>query len=76
MRYTVLLERDEDEGVYVVSVPALPGCFTQGPTVELALERAREAIVGHVAALAEQGQTVPVETTPPLLTTIDVGAAA
>ena len=76
MRYTVLLERDEESGMYVVSVPSLSGCFTQGPTVELALERAREAITGHVAALVEIGEAVPVETNPPLLTAVEVDAAA
>jgi len=60
-RYTVLIERDQDEGVYVVTVPALPGCVTQGSTFEQARERAREAISGHVAALRDLGQPVPVE---------------
>ena len=76
MRYTVLLERDDEAGMYVVSVPTLPGCFTQGATVEQALERAREAVGGHVAALAELGEPVPVETSPPLLTSIDIEPAA
>ena len=76
MRYTVVLERDDEAGMYVVSVPTLPGCFTQGVTVEQALARAREAVAGHVAALAELGQPVPVETSPPLLTAIDVEPAA
>ena len=31
MRYTVVLEREEDGG-YVASVPALPGCVSQGDT--------------------------------------------
>lgn len=71
MRFTVLLTRDDEAGQYVVSVPTLPGCFTQGATVEQALERAREAVAGHVAALVEIGAPVPVEASPPLLTTID-----
>ncbi len=76
MRYTVLLERDDEVGLYVVSVPTLPGCFTQGATVEQALERAREAVAGHVAALMEIGEPVPVEAIPPLLTAIDIEPAA
>jgi predicted RNase H-like HicB family nuclease len=76
MRYTVLLELDDEVGMYVVSVPTLPGCFTQGATVEQALERAREAITGHVAALADLGEPIPVETTPPLLTSVEIEAAA
>ena len=43
MRYTVILEQEPDGG-YVASVPALPGCVTQGDTREDALANAREAI--------------------------------
>jgi predicted RNase H-like HicB family nuclease len=63
-RYTVRLEYDEDSPGYVVSVPSLPGCFTQGPSVPEALERAKEAIAGHVAALRELGEDVPKEHVP------------
>jgi predicted RNase H-like HicB family nuclease len=41
-RFTVVLERDED-GVYVASVPALPGCHTQGRSLDQAMRRIREA---------------------------------
>ncbi|MDQ0285422.1 putative RNase H-like HicB family nuclease [Desulfofundulus luciae] len=58
-RYKVILEWDEEGQGYVVSVPALPGCFTQGDTVEEALERAKEAIAGHLAALAREGLPLP-----------------
>ncbi|MGQ9497511.1 MAG: type II toxin-antitoxin system HicB family antitoxin [Desulfotomaculales bacterium] len=57
--YKVILEWDEEGQGYVVSVPALPGCFTQGDTVEEALERAKEAIAGHLAALAREGGLAP-----------------
>ena len=70
-RYTVILDYEEGEG-YAVSVPALPGCFTQGATVEQALGRAREAIAGHIAALAATGQPVPDETTAPIIAAVDV----
>ncbi|AAM04204.1 conserved hypothetical protein [Methanosarcina acetivorans C2A] len=43
LNYTVLIEQDED-GVYVAKVPDIPGCYTQGKTVEQAMERIREAI--------------------------------
>ncbi len=43
MDFTVLLERDRD-GWYVATVPDIPGCHTQGKTVEQALERINEAI--------------------------------
>lgn len=41
--FTVLLEQDED-GIYVAKVPDIPGCYTQGKTVEEAMERIKEAI--------------------------------
>lgn len=39
--YTIILEADQEEGGYTVTVPALPGCITQGATVGQCLERAR-----------------------------------
>ncbi len=61
MRYTVLLDWDAEAEAYAVSVPALPGCVDYGPTVEIATERAREAIAGWVAWLVADGEPVPVE---------------
>ncbi len=45
MIYHILIEQDE-EGYYVVSVPALPGCASQGKTKEEAVRNIREAIAG------------------------------
>jgi antitoxin HicB len=56
--YRIVLEPGGDGG-YVVSVPALPGCLTQGATVEQAMERAHEAIEVHVAGLLLTGEPVP-----------------
>jgi predicted RNase H-like HicB family nuclease len=41
--YTVVIEKDED-GYFVGSVPALPGCHTQGVSIDQLLERMQEAI--------------------------------
>jgi predicted RNase H-like HicB family nuclease len=41
--YTIVIERDED-GYYVGSVPAMPGCHTQGKSIDQLLERMKEAI--------------------------------
>ncbi len=71
-RFTVLLERGESEDVWVATVPALPGCMTQGATVDEALERAQEAVTGHVEALIALGEQIPQETVGALVTTIDV----
>ena len=58
--YTVVLEADR-EGGFVVSVPALPGCFTQGESRAEALENAREAIAAYVEELRARGEEVPIE---------------
>lgn len=47
-RFTLLLTPNPGEDMLTVTVPALPGCVTQGRTVEQALERAREAIHLHL----------------------------
>lgn len=41
--FTVLIEKDED-GYFVGSVPALPGCHTQGESIDQLLKRMQEAI--------------------------------
>ena len=41
--FDVVIERDE-EGLYVASVPSLPGCHTQAPSLDSLMERIREAI--------------------------------
>jgi predicted RNase H-like HicB family nuclease len=41
--FTILFEKDED-GIYVASVPALPGCHTQAQNLEELFPRIREAI--------------------------------
>ena len=42
MRYTVILEREADGG-YVATMPALPGCVSQGDTRDEAMKNIREA---------------------------------
>ncbi len=42
-QFDVILERDE-AGIYVASVPQLPGCHTQAESLDLLMDRIREAI--------------------------------
>ena len=58
-QYKVILEWDIEGKAYHVSVPALPGCVTFGPTKETALERIQEAIEGHLEALKDAGLAIP-----------------
>jgi antitoxin HicB len=73
--YSIVLDPDPDEGGYSVTVPALPGCFTQGDTIEECLVNAREAIELYLADLADSGEPVPVEQAPPQVLTVTVAAA-
>jgi len=41
--FNIVIEQDED-GVYVAKAVDIPGCYTQGMTIEEAMERVREAI--------------------------------
>jgi antitoxin HicB len=73
-KYTIILEPDLEEGGYTVRVPALPGCITQGETIEQCIERAREAIAGYIESLIADGEPVPEETERPQMITINVAA--
>ncbi|WP_299440085.1 type II toxin-antitoxin system HicB family antitoxin [uncultured Rhodospira sp.] len=44
MNLRVLIRPDPEDGGFVVSCPALPGCHSQGETVDEALANIREAI--------------------------------
>ena len=61
--YTVIVIKERGRG-YWVQVPALPGCYTTGDTVDEALRSAREAIETHIMALKEDNQKVPRDVTP------------
>ena len=57
-KYVVYLEPAE-EGGYIVSCPALPGCVTQGETKQEALDMIKDAIEGYIASLRKHGEPVP-----------------
>ena len=60
MRYTVILEQEPDGG-YVASVPALPGCVSQGDTRAEALSNIQEAAELYVEDCLASGDPVPSE---------------
>ena len=61
MRFSVTIDRDED-GIWVVECPAIPGCVTQGQTKEEALENIRDAISLCLQVRAEHGLPLTIET--------------
>ena len=58
MRFTVILEKDED-GVYVATVPALPGCISDGNSVEEAMSNIKGTISGFIEDMKADGETIP-----------------
>lgn len=59
-KFTVVFERAE-EGGYLVRVPALPGCMTQGETFEEAERMAKDAIKAYCASLKKHKEPIPKE---------------
>ena len=60
MRYTVILEREPDGG-YVASIPALPGCVSQGDNREQAMSNIKEAAELYLQDCRDAGDPVPTE---------------
>ncbi len=59
-RYTVIFEHQVDGG-YHAFCPALPGCRTEGDTMDEALVNIREAIELYLESLRDHGEDFPVE---------------
>lgn len=75
-QYTIILHPDPDpeEGGYTVTVPALPGCITQGETLEEAIAMAKDVIRLYVESLIADGEPVPEERDHPQAIVIEVAA--
>ena len=73
-QYTIILHPDPEEGGYTVTVPALPGCITQGETLEEAIAMAKDAIRLYVESLIADGEPVPEERDHPQAIVINVAA--
>jgi predicted RNase H-like HicB family nuclease len=57
--FEIVIEKEtENQGYYAWS-PTLPGCFSNGRTIEEAKRNMREAVTQHVASLLDYGDPVP-----------------
>lgn len=63
MRQVILIPRRETDG-FLASVPSLPGCHSQGDTVQEALENVRKAIDHHIETMTAQGEIIPDDVAP------------
>jgi predicted RNase H-like HicB family nuclease len=59
-KFTVVVEQDED-GLYVASVPLLQGCYSQGKTYKEAMENIQDAIRLHIEARKALGEPITIE---------------
>ena len=60
LTYTVKLA-PQAEGGYTVTVPALPGCISEGDTLDETLRNIQEAIEGCLLSLVKRGKQIPIE---------------
>ena len=61
MKFNVTIDRDED-GVWVVECPSIPGCVSQGQNKQEALENIKDAITTCLQVRAERGLPLTIET--------------
>jgi predicted RNase H-like HicB family nuclease len=58
VKFRVIIEPDED-GVFVATVPSLPGCVSQGATRAEAVRNVGEAVAGYLESLRERNEPIP-----------------
>jgi antitoxin HicB len=73
LNYTVIFE-PAPEGGFVVHVPALPGCHTQGETLDEAYKMAKDAIYGYIKTLKDLKEEIPSESVNSIVAKIAVKA--
>ncbi len=61
MKFNVTIDRDED-GIWIVECPSIPGCVSQGNTKNEALENIQDAISACLQVRAELGLPLTIET--------------
>jgi predicted RNase H-like HicB family nuclease len=72
MKFQVIFTFDEEYQGYVAEVPELPGCFSQGKTVDEAMANVRDAIQGVLQVMSEHGESYKPATRPVLVGEIAV----
>jgi predicted RNase H-like HicB family nuclease len=72
MKYRVVVETDED-GVFVATVPALPGCVSDGRTRAEAIENIKEAIAAYLESIVKAGDPMPEPAYDSEIVEIDLG---
>jgi predicted RNase H-like HicB family nuclease len=57
--FEIIIEKEPDDEGYLAYSPSLPGCFSNGKSIEEAKHNIREAVQSHVASLLSHHQVIP-----------------
>jgi len=57
--FEIVIEKESDDDGYMAYSPNLPGCFSNGKSIEDAKRNIRTAIEQHVESLIARGQPIP-----------------
>ena len=57
--FEIVIEKEEDGDGYFAYSPSLPGCFSNGQTIEEAKRNIREALQQHLTAMRERDLPIP-----------------
>jgi predicted RNase H-like HicB family nuclease len=72
LRDYLIIVHPAEEGGFWTEVPALPGCGSQGETLDEAVEMTKDAILGFLESMKQHGEVPPEERT--LVVTVTVAA--
>ena len=59
--FQIVIEKEPEDDGYSAYSPTLPGCFSNGKTIEAAKRNIREAIQQHLESLRAHAQPIPQE---------------
>jgi predicted RNase H-like HicB family nuclease len=59
LHYTMIIQWDDDDKIFVVTVPELPDCRTHGRTYEEAVRQGKDAIEGWIYSAQQDGAPIP-----------------
>ena len=59
IHYSMIIQWDDEDKIFVVTVPELPGCMTHGRTYEEAVKQGQDAIESWIMVAEEMGRPVP-----------------
>ena len=57
--FEIIIEKEEGGAGYFAYSPSLPGCFSNGKTIEEAKRNIREALQQHITAMQEHSLPIP-----------------